>query len=81
MNDPRDNVVYTKTSNKLRANNAKPYRSPNYSNYEYNSYQPNYMHQSDTQFGHTNQTYHYLRAHTGLDVSFYIYCKQDLTNE
>ena len=41
MNDPKDNVVFAKTSNNLRANNAKPQRSPNYSNYDFNSYQPN----------------------------------------
>ena len=28
-NDPRDNVVYAKISYNHRANNAKPYRSPN----------------------------------------------------
>ena len=56
MNDPRDHVVYAKTSNNLHANNAKPNRSPKYSNCEYNSYQLKYMHQNDTQLGHTNQT-------------------------
>ena len=62
MKDLRDNVAYAKTGEKLRANNAKPYRSPNYSNYDYTSYQPNYMQQIDTQFGQTTQTYNYLRS-------------------
>ena len=39
-----DKDVYAKTSNNLHANNAKPYRRPNYNTYGYKSYQPNYMH-------------------------------------
>ena len=57
MNDPRDNVVYSKNFETLRVNNAKPYRSRNNTNYDFISKQHKYMHQKDTQFGHTNQTY------------------------
>ena len=59
MSDPRDNIVSAKTKI-LNSKNEKPCCSPKKSNYDYNSNPSNYMHQNDTQFGHTNPTYKYL---------------------